>query len=359
MVSSNIRKIIHIDMDAFYAAVEQRDRNELKGLPVAVGYDGKRGVIATASYEARQFGVHSAMPTSTAKRLCRQLIIITPRFEAYRAVSKKIQDIFTRYTDLIEPVALDEAYLDVSENKQHIPTAWKTAQAIRNTILEETGLTASAGVSYNKFLAKAASNLNKPNGQYIILPEMGKDFIKKLPTSKFHGIGPATTEKMRKLGIITGADLEKWPQNDLEERFGKLGRWYYQIARGIDERPVEPHRIRKSVSAETTFDEDIENTNSVEGNIVSLVNEIWVWVMKTKMYGRTVTVKIKWTDFQQSTRSKTLKTQISDKDEFKMIATELALSVFPVKKGIRLLGVGLSNFNAVETVVSKQASFDF
>ncbi|HUD10274.1 MAG TPA: DNA polymerase IV [Candidatus Saccharimonadales bacterium] len=358
MASADIRKIIHVDMDAFYASVEQRDNFKLKDMPIAVGYDGKRGVIATASYEARHYGVRSALPTSTAKRLCPQLIVIAPRFDTYRAVSKQVKAIFSDYTDLIEPVALDEAYLDVTKNKQGIPTAWKTALAIRGRIFKETGLTASAGVSYNKFLAKTASDIKKPNGQYLITPEMGNIFIRKLPIAKFHGIGPVTAEKMHKLGIHTGADLETWSSGALQERFGKLGIWYYHIAHGDDNRPVEPNRERKSVSAETTFIEDVFDKDQVEESIKSLANEIWLWADKTEMHGRTVTIKIKWSDFGQSTRSRTSKLQITDSSEFLEIAIDLVNLIFPVRKGIRLIGVGMSNFDPIVSTTPTQVALD-
>ena len=346
-------------MDAFYASVEQRDNLELKGKPIAVGYDGKRGVVATASYEARRFGVHSALPIITAKRLCPNLIIVQPRFDAYRAVSQKIRTIFELHTDLIEPVALDEAYLDVTKSKRHIPSAWTSAQVIRDAILKETGLTSSAGVSYNKFLAKAASDLRKPDGQYLITPKMGRAFIEALPIAMFHGIGPATTEKMHALGIQTGKDLKEWSVEALQDKFGKVGIWYYHIARGEDNRPVEPHRERKSTSAETTFPDDVTNKDQIEESILSLAKEVWAWAEKTKMYGRTVTVKIKWADFEQSTRSRTEKTQITDNEVFRRMAIELVDSVFPIPKGIRLVGVGMSNFNVVESGSNGQTYFNF
>jgi DNA polymerase-4 len=360
MVSSTLgRKIIHVDMDAFYASVEQRDNPKLRGIPVAVGYADKRGVIATASYEARKFGVHSAMPSITAKKLCPQLIIVPPRFEAYRTVSRQIHAIFKDYTDLIEPVSLDEAYLDVTTNKRRIRSAWTTAQVIRDRILEETGLTASAGVSYNKFLAKAASDLRKPNGQYLILPEQGQAFIEKLAIGKFHGIGPKTTERMHKLGIETGADLKKWSLESLQEGFGKVGIWYYHIARAEDDRNVESERERKSVSAETTFQEDTTNTDQLEDSVMTLASEIGEWAEKAKEYGRTVTVKIKWADFEQSTRSRTVKERIADVQELRQVAVDLLRYVFPLKKGIRLVGVGMSNFKVTEPKPTKQTILNF
>jgi len=246
MTGSKPRKIIHVDMDAFYASVEQRDDPSLNGRPVAVGYGAKRGVVAAASYEARAFGVRSAMPSVTAIRLCPSLLFVPPHFEVYRAVSRQIHAIFADYTALIEPLSLDEAYLDVSENLRGFPTAWATAKEIRSSILAETGLTASAGISYNKFLAKLASGHNKPNGQFAITPEMGPPFVEALPVAKFHGIGPATTAKMHRLGIMTGADLREKPLAYLQQHFGKAASWYQGVAKGEDNRPVVAHRVRKS-----------------------------------------------------------------------------------------------------------------
>ncbi len=354
MVEKKVRKIIHVDMDAFYASVEQRDNPTLKGKPIAVGYDGKRGVVATASYEARKHGIHSAMPTSIAKRLYPDLIFITPRFDVYRSVSNQIHTIFAEYTDLIEPVALDEAYLDVTENKLHIPSAWTIAQRIRDKIFVTTGLTASAGVSYNKFLAKSASDMRKPNGQYLITPDMSEAFIGKLPIAKFHGIGPATTEKMRQLGIETGAALRKWTGEDLQSRFGKLGLWYYQVAHGEDDRLVRADRERKSFSAETTFLDDISDKAQVEYSVRSLVNEVWDWMDKDKIFGRTVTLKVKWADFEQSTRSRTEKAPHASLEDFQNTALVLTDSIFPIDRKVRLLGVGVSNFNVAQTDGSHQ-----
>lgn len=359
MATSLIRKIIHVDMDAFYASVEQRDHSELKGKPIAVGYADKRGVVATASYEARKYGVHSALPSATAKRLCPELIFVAPRFDVYKNVSEQVREIFSEHTDLIEPVALDEAYLDVTVSKKRIPSAWTTAHVIRDEIFKRTGLTASAGVSYNKFLAKAASELHKPNGQFLIPPEQGLAFIDSLPIANFHGIGPVTAGKMHKLGIQIGSDLKAWSLQSLVDKFGKAGIWYYHIARGQDDRPVESHRERKSSSAETTFPDDITNGSQLEANIKSLAEEVWSWSEKTNMFGRTVTVKIKWADFEQSTRSRTAKNQITDQEDFRVCAIELLRSVLPAQKGVRLLGVGISNFNDSISAMVRQTVFDF
>src|ERR1700712_769839 len=251
------RKIIHVDMDAFYASVEQRDNAELRGKPVAVGGSRERGVVAAASYEARKFGVRSAMPSVTAKRQCPDLIFVRPRFEVYRAVSQQIREIFAEHTPVIEPLSLDEAYLDVTENLQNIPLARDVALAIRARIKAETGLNASAGISYNKFLAKLASDHRKPNGQYVISPEMGPAFVETLPVGKFHGIGPAPAARFHALGIQTGLDIRSQTLGFLEAHFGKAGAYYYWISRGIDERPVRSNRIRKSVGAENTFFSDL------------------------------------------------------------------------------------------------------
>src|ERR1700733_13983266 len=259
-----MRKIIRIDMDAFYASVEQRDDPSLRDRPVAVGYAGKRGVVAAASYEARKVGVRSAMPSSTALRKCPELIFVPPRFEVYRAVSRQIQAVFADYTSLIEPLSLDEAYLDVTENLRGIPTASATAVEIRARIFEETALTASAGISYNKFLAKLASDHRKPNGQFVVTPDKGAAFVENLAVGKFHGIGPVTAEKMNRLGIQTGADLRSKSVDFLATHFGKSGPWYYAISRAEDDRPVRANRERKSSGSETTFAEDLTDASAIE-----------------------------------------------------------------------------------------------
>lgn len=348
MVGQKVRKIIHVDMDAFYASVEQLDNLALKDRPVAVGYDGKRGVVATASYEARKYGIHSAMPISSARRLCPGLIVVTPRFDVYRSVSNQIRAIFAEYTNLIEPVALDEAYLDVTENIQHISSAWTIAQRIRDKIFTKTGLTASAGVSYNKFLAKTASDVSKPNGQYLITPSMSEAFISNLPIAKFHGIGPVTADKMLQLGIKNGADLRKWTSDALQKRFGKLGQWYFMVAHGEDDRLVTPDRERKSYSAETTFLDDVSDRDQVESSVRLLANEVWGWIDRDKTFGRTVTIKIRWADFDQSTRSRTEKAPLTNHEEFQSVALALIDSIFPIERKVRLVGVAVSNFNVVQ-----------
>lgn len=338
-----VRKIIHVDMDAFYASVEQRDNPELRGKPVAVGGSAARGVVAAASYEARAFGVRSALPSVTAKRKCPDLILVPPRFEVYRAVSSQIREIFAEHTDLIEPLSLDEAYLDVTENKQNIPIATDIAMMIRARIKEVTGLNACAGISYCKFLAKMASDLNKPNGQAVITPKAGPDFVANLPVKKFHGVGPATAAKMERLGIVTGADLWAKPLEFLQAHFGKSGSWYYRIARGIDERPVQPNRPRKSVGAEDTFAADIFDLDAARAELVPLAEKVWRHCEAKEISGRTVTLKVKFADFQQVTRSRTLPRQIANHDEMLDTACALLTDVFPITKGIRLLGVTLSS----------------
>jgi DNA polymerase-4 len=269
------RKIIHIDMDAFYASVEQRDNPDLRGRPVAVGGSAQRGVVAAASYEARKFGVRSAMPSVTAKRQCPDLIFVKPRFEVYKTISRQIREIFAEYTLIIEPLSLDEAYLDVTENLQGIPLARDVALRIREKIKVETGLNASAGISYNKFLAKLASDHRKPNGQYVISPEMGPSFVEALPVSKFHGIGPATSAKMNGLGIFTGMDIRNQTLEFMNANFGKSGAYYYWISRGVDDRPVRANRIRKSVGAENTFSADLTTFDAMAAELRPLIDKVW------------------------------------------------------------------------------------
>jgi DNA polymerase-4 len=342
---ARIRRIIHVDMDAFYASVEQRDNPELRGKPVAVGYSAARGVVAAASYEARVFGVRSALPSITAKRRCPQLIFVPPRFDVYREVSSQIREIFAEHTDLIEPLSLDEAYLDVTENKQAIPIATEIATKIRARIKEVTGLNASAGISYCKFLAKMASDLNKPNGQAVITPRMGPRFVEALAVRKFHGVGPATAAKMEQLGILTGADLKAKPLAFLQQHFGKAGRWYYKIARGIDDRPVQPDRPRKSVGAEDTFPVDIFELEAARDELMPLVAKVWRLCEAKELHGRTVTLKVKFADFQQITRSRTSEQALRAVSEVEDIAHHLLEPIFPTDKGIRLIGVTLSSFD--------------
>jgi len=340
-----VRKIIHIDMDAFYASVEQRDDPALKGRPVAVGYAATRGVVVAASYEARKFGVRSAMPSNTALRKCADLMFVPPRFEVYRAVSREIKSIFADYTHLIEPLSLDEAYLDVTENVRRLPTASATAAEIRARIFVQTGLTASAGISYNKFLAKLASDHKKPNGQFVIPPGTGTAFVENLPIGKFHGVGPVTAEKMHRLGIQTGADLRNQSVAFLQQHFGKSGSWYHAIARGEDDRPVVSDRPRKSSGSETTFQNDLTESGAVEAGVLAMADEVWAWCEKANAYGRTVTVKIKYADFQQATRSRSLASTVAAQAILRQVSIDLVRSVYPLAQGVRLVGVSVSNFD--------------
>jgi DNA polymerase-4 len=346
MSSTPVRKIIHVDQDAFYASVEQRDNPELRGKPIAVGGSAARGVVAAASYEARKFGVHSAMPSVTAKRKCPDLIFVPPRFDVYKAVSQQIREIFAEYTPLIEPLSLDEAYLDVTHNLKGMEIATEIALEIRARIKQVTGLNASAGISYNKFLAKMASDLNKPNGQAVITQKNGPAFVEALPVKKFHGVGPATTEKMHRLGIETGADLKERTLPFLYQHFGKSGPWFYWIARGIDERQVKPDRIRKSIGAEDTFGEDLHDLDAARAGLRPLVDKVWRYCEANRIRGKTVTLKVKWADFTQITRSKTIIAPVANALEITEIIDLLLSPIFPVSKGIRLLGVTLSSLDA-------------
>ncbi|UPJ58964.1 DNA polymerase IV [Bradyrhizobium sp. 192] len=337
-----VRKIIHIDMDAFYASVEQRDNPELRGKPVAVGGSAERGVVAAASYEARQFGVRSAMPSVTAKRQCPDLIFVRPRFEVYKAISRQIRDIFAEHTPVIEPLSLDEAYLDVTENMQGIPLARDIALKIRAKIKAETGLNASAGISYNKFLAKLASDHRKPNGQFVISPEMGPAFVETLPVGKFHGIGPATAAKMNALGLFTGLDIRNQTLAFMNANFGKSGAYYYWISRGVDERPVRANRIRKSIGAETTFSTDLTEFDALATELKPLVDKVWRHCETTGNRGRTVTLKIKFADFEIITRSKSVPAAVAGRDDLERLASGLLEVEMPLPKRVRLLGVSLS-----------------
>jgi DNA polymerase IV len=337
------RKIIHIDMDAFYASVEQRDNPDLRGKPVAVGGSKERGVVAAASYEARKFGVRSAMPSVTAKRQCPELIFVKPRFEVYKEISRHIRTIFAEHTEIIEPLSLDEAYLDVTENIQGIPIATEIATMIRAKILSETGLTASAGISYNKFLAKLASDHRKPNGQFVITPNMGPGFVQDLPVGKFHGIGPATSAKMNGLGIFTGLDMRNQTLEFMTANFGKAGTYYYWISRGIDERPVRANRIRKSVGAENTFSQDLADYEALAAELQPLIEKVWRHCETTGARGRTATLKVKFSDFELVTRSRSVAV-IDSADDLSGLALELLKLLMPPKKAIRLIGISVSGF---------------
>src|SRR4051795_1160075 len=347
-VDGRQRKIIHIDMDAFYASVEQRDNPELRGKPVAVGGARERGVGAAASYEARKFGVRSAMPSVTARRRCAELVFVKPRFDVYRAVSHQIRAIFAEYTPLIEPLSLDEAYLDVTENLKAKASATAIAEEIRARIFAETSLTASAGVSYNKFLAKMASDERKPNGQFVITPKQGPAYVEGLPVGKFHGIGPATQAKMERLGIRTGADLKGQTQEFLRNHFGKVRPYYYALARGIDERPVCADRVRKSVGAETTFGADLFTAEEARVALEPLIAKIWSCCENSTIRGRTATLKAKYADFRQITRSRTVDAPIASRAVLEDLVSELLEPLFPVSQGIRLLGVTLSSLDGAQ-----------
>jgi len=334
------RKIIHVDMDAFYASVEQRDNPELRGRPLAVG-GGHRGVVAAASYEARIFGVRSAMPSVTARRRCPDLIFVKPRFDVYRAVSQQIRAIFADYTDKIEPLSLDEAYLDVTDDRRALGSARAIAEAIRARIRTDTGLTASAGVSYCKFIAKLASDQNKPDGICVIPPHRGAEFVATLPVKRFHGVGPVTAAKMERLGIMTGADLAAWSLTELEAHFGSSGRWYWRIARGIDEREVRSDRAHKSVSAERTFDTDLTAPADLSRELNRVAGYAWDRIERAAVHGRTVTLKVKFADFEIITRSRSFPAPVPARDAFEAAGQSLLAALHPVPKGIRLLGLGL------------------
>jgi len=342
------RKIIHIDMDAFYASVEQRDNPELRGKPVAVGGSRERGVVAAASYEARKFGVHSAMPSLIAKRKCPELIFIAPRFEVYKAISLQIRAIFAEYTPIIEPLSLDEAYLDVTENLKGAASATRIAEELRARIRDETGLTASAGVSYNKFLAKIASDHRKPDGFFVITPAEGPEFVEALPVRKFHGVGPATERKMRELGMVTGRELKAQNLEFLEQHFGKAGAYYYWAARGIDERPVRADRIRKSVGAENTFPTDLVTYDAARAALQDIIDKLWAHCDRSGSRGRTVTLKVKFANFRQITRSRTGRTRIATRGDLEQLSCALLEPIFPVSRGIRLLGLSLSSLTTLD-----------
>ena len=337
-----VRKIIHVDMDAFYASVEQRDNPELRGKPVAVGGSSKRGVVAAASYEARAFGVRSAMPSITAQRQCPDLIFVKPRFEAYKAVSRQIREIFERHTDIIQPLSLDEAYLDVTDDKQGVGSAVKIAKAIRAAIREETGLTASAGVSYNKFIAKLASDQNKPDGLCVILPDQGPAFVAGLPVRRFHGVGPRTAEKMAKLGVHTGADLAAKDEAWLAHHFGSWGSYLFKAARGIDDRPVNSNSIRKSLGGELTYFDDKRSETELRDALDEIIDIVWDRIERYQARGRTLVLKARYSDFRTVTRSRTVGHILSDRTEFAVLGHTLLDQILPAEMGVRLLGLTLS-----------------
>ena len=347
-----IRKIIHVDMDAFYASVEQRDNPELRGRPLAVG-GGVRGVVAAASYESRKFGIRSAMPAVTARRLCPELIFVKPRFDAYRAVSQQIRAIFLDYTPHVEPLSLDEAYLDVTEDLKGIGIATEIAREIRARIRAETGLTASAGVSYNKFLAKLASDQNKPDGLCVVTPARGPAFVEGLPVKRFHGVGPKTAEKMARLGIETGADLKSRSLHFLAAHFGSSAQYYYDLARGVCHRQVKADRPYKSVSAEDTFLTDLTDEQGLLAELDRIGRHVWQRIQAKQLSGRTVNLKVKYGDFQIVTRARSLDRPVGGEAEFLEIGAQLLRGIFPPVKSIRLLGLGLSNLGEEERAAGR------
>ncbi len=354
-----IRKIIHVDMDAFYASVEQLDNPALRGKPLAVGGNENRGVVCAASYEARKFGVRSAISGVLAKKYCPEIIFVSPRFDRYKEISQQIRKIFNDYTDLVEPLSLDEAYLDVTNNKKGNPSASLIAQEIRLRILNETGLSASAGISVNKFVAKIASDFNKPNGQKTVNPDEVEAFLEALPIRKFYGVGKVTTEKMYQLGIFTGLDLKSKTQEFLEKHFGKSGTFYFNVVRGIHNSEVKSDRIAKSVAAEHTFDINLTSEIFMLEKLKTIANELERRLKKHKIAGKTITLKIKYSDFTQQTRSKTLPYFISDKSLLFETVKELLFQEKP-KNSVRLLGISLSNLNTeIKKSIVVQLKFDF
>ncbi len=356
---SKFRKIIHIDMDAFYTSVEQMDNPYLRGKPIAVGGNENRGVVSAASYEARKFGVRSALSGNLAKKYCPELIFVPPRFDRYKEISIKIRKIFYEYTDLVEPLSLDEAYLDVTTNKKGNPSASLLAQEIRLRILNEVGLTASAGISINKFVAKIASDFNKPNGQKTVNPDEVETFLEALPIRKFYGVGKVTTEKMYQIGIFTGYDLKSKSLDYLEKNFGKSGKFYFDVVRGIHNSEVKSNRITKSVAAEHTFDSNLTSEIFMLERLTKIATELERRLKKQNIAGKTITLKIKYSDFTQQTRSKTLPYFIADKSLL-MVATEELLFQDKLKDSVRLLGISLSNLNTeIKKTIVVQLKFDF
>jgi DNA polymerase-4 len=353
-----VRKIIHIDMDAFYASVEQRDHPEYRGKAIAVGGspEGRGGVVATASYEARKFGVRSAMPSKRALQLCPEIIFVRPRFDVYKDVSRRIREIFSRHTDIIEPLSLDEAFLDVTADKQQIGSAIEIAKLIKQAIREELQLTASAGVSVNKFVAKIASDLNKPDGLTFIGPSSIEEFMEKLPVEKFFGVGKVTAEKMKRMGLHTGADLKRLSENDLKQHFGKPGAFYYRIVRGIDDREVQPHRETKSLGAEDTFPYDLTKAEEMFAELEKIAVTVHERLKRYGLRGRTITLKIKYSDFRQITRNQSFPFPVGDFDKILDTAKQLLLATEPEDKPVRLLGISLSNFGDVIPVAGRSGN---
>lgn len=352
------RKIIHVDMDAFYASVEQRDNPALRGKPVAVGgRPEKRGAVIAASYEARRYGIHSAMPARSAAARCMELIFVPPRFEVYREVSAQLKKIFLDYTELVEPLSLDEAYLDVTVDKPGLGSAVRVAQQIKQRIHTDLGLTASAGVSINKFLAKIASDLDKPDGLSLIAPEQVETFLAQLPIANFYGVGPATAAKMKALGIETGADLKGWEKDQLVAAFGKAGSYYYQVVRAEDNRPVNPNRIRKSIGAERSFFEDLRQQQTMDAALLKIAEEVHQRLVKNKCSGYRLTLKIKYDNYDVVTRSRTLETPLQTVAEIAQLAQGLLATHIEPDRPVRLLGITLSNLTSPQPY--RQLSFDW
>ncbi len=354
------RKIVHIDMDAFYASVEQRDNPSLRGKPVAVGGGEHRGVTTTASYEARAFGVRSAMPGYMAKKLCPDIIFVPPRFEAYKEVSLQIRAIFAEYTYLIEPLSFDEAFLDVTDNKKNIKRGMDVAREIMDHVHRDTDLTCSAGVSYCKFLAKVASGYRKPNGLKVIHPHRAEAFLEKLPVKDFFGVGKVTAAKMEEMDILTGADLKQFSKIELAQRFGKMGNFYYDIVRGIDNRPVQPSRIRKSLAVERTLEKDLSTIEEIGLILTTIIDKFYLRLTKADNFGRTITLKIKTSDFQSMSRSKSKEYFIKDKEEITRMAFDLLEENITEFNSIRLIGLTASNLEKEkEALVDAQLKFNW
>ena len=346
-------------MDAFFASVEQRDFVELRGKPVAVGGSSERGVVAAASYEARKFGVRSAMSSRIAKQKCPNLIFVKPRFEVYKQVSNEIREIFLEYTPLVEPLSLDEAYLDVTENLKEMTIATEIAQEIKTRIKEKTMLTASAGVSINKFLAKIASDYRKPDGLFVIKPAQAQAFVEILEISKFHGIGRVTAEKMHKMSIFTGKDLREKSVDYLTKHFGKVGKYYFDIARGVDNRPVNPDSIRKSIGVENTFNHDIFEPDELYRELDDIIEQLWRRMERANAYGKSITLKIKFADFESLTRSRTSQLTVIEKSFLAKVAYEMLNQLLPMPKGVRLMGISFTNLQFADEMIGRQLTLGF
>lgn len=357
--NQSLRKIIHIDMDAFFASIEQRDNPQYRGRPVAVGHAGDRGVVAAASYEARRYGVRSAMPSKTALRKCPHLIFAPSRFEVYKEVSHRIMSIFLDYTDLVEPLSLDEAFIDVTDNHKEMKSATDIAVEIKRRIREETQLTASAGVSYNKFLAKIASDYNKPDGLFVIRPRDAQTFVADLRVEQFFGVGRVTADKMHSMGIYTGADLRRKSEQELIAHFGKMGHIFYTYARGVDERLVISDRIRKSIGAENTFTNNLSEREELIVHMRDIAETVWQRTSKRDFKGRTVTLKVKYADFTQVTRSFTVPAAVEDFELFWNTAVQLLAQIKLEEKSVRLLGLTISNIEEQRMMSARQLTFDF